>query len=158
MKTKILYKEGIQLGHQNLEFAGRKLDDDFTLSDYKIVDNSTLILHIFRTEGMYVYVRCTDSLQPLILEVEALDTIGRIERKVQDKGGYYIEQQKLTFEGRCLEDGFTLFDYHIEKESTIWLELSPTQTMEIFVKTLSGKAITLQATARNTIENVKNKI
>ena len=35
---------------------------------------------------------------------------------------------------------------------------SPTSTMQIFVKTLTGKTITLEVESSDTIDNVKNKI
>ena len=151
IKTKIHDMEGIHPDQQLFIFVGTNLVDGHTLSEYNIVDGSTLILVL---RCMKIFVK-TNIGKTITLDVYPIDKISYVKNMIQKQEGLPSSQQQLIFLGKQLKDSHTLSDYSIQNESTLHLAFC---CIQIFIKTDIGKTITLDVFPSDTISNLKTKI
>ena len=91
-------------------------------------------------------------------EVEPAVTIQVVHAKLQEKEGNPPGQLRLIFDEKHLEDGHCLSDNNGRRDASALLVLRCHSGMQIFVRTLTRKMITLEVEPADTIEVVKAKI
>ena len=71
--------------------------------------------------GVCMQVSVIFNGKTITLAVEPSQTVESVKAKLKDIVGLPTNQQRLIFAGKQLEDGRTLSEYSIQKESTLHL-------------------------------------
>ena len=106
---------------------------------------------------IFIEIKVATGNEMITLEVEPTDRIEDIKVKIYDKKGILPADQKLIFADKQLEDGNTLQDYSIQKDSTLRLVIpnkhsvtveytvAPTYTVTIPATVALGETATIKA-------------
>ena len=111
----------------------------------------------------------THTGKTILLDLDLSDTIGFVKKEIEETKVYPADHQRLIHEGKHRKvldkDEWTLANYYITPESTLRLVpripgQGPAKSgpLCVFVKTLTGKTITLDLDYSDTIDIVKEKI
>ncbi|TXG46409.1 hypothetical protein EZV62_028091 [Acer yangbiense] len=175
VKDKLFAKLQIPFKFQKFVFDGKQLEEDRDLASYniqkhctlgmvfsstaKIIRESTLPLLVPENRiGIRLSVRIRLEQKTIAVEAMADQTIEDIKAivgRMIDMSD--VSQQIMTYAGEQLEDCKTLDCYNIKDESMLEL-LPPDDQIQIFVKTWSGKTITLDVQLISTIKDIKYKL
>ena len=167
IKAAVQDKEGTHKDHQQLIYKGSEVEDCRTVSEYDIEHMSHLYM-VNRSFGppnqtrrygpvverMQIIVK-TRSGEYILVEAEPSDWVSSVKLKIQDKEGYRPDLQRLLFDGKPLDDGLTLLECQLGKNSTVELVL----LMHVFVMNRrSGRLTTLAVDPSDSIGKVKAKL
>ncbi|XP_062873823.1 uncharacterized protein LOC134335250 [Trichomycterus rosablanca] len=97
--------------------------DQKTVSDYGLMSGSTVMLLISATSMPFQVFVKNEKGQTKTYDVTDEENVAQLMRKVSQKEGIPVDQQRLIFNGRQLESNMRLQDYNITSESTIFLTL-----------------------------------
>ena len=120
LKARVESKEGMPVDEQKLFLNMKQLEDYSTLSECNIGKGVTLFLVRRPLNGMNIYVK-TLTGETITLEVEPSEAIKIVKVKIQIIKGIAPRRQALIYAGKQLEDGHTLSDYNIQRETRLHL-------------------------------------
>ena len=154
--TQIQEKERIAEHHHKLFLAGEALEDNRTLSEYNIGNDSTSFPELELKTAIPLSIRICAEQKTVLFQVRETTTIATIKDLIQNQEGIPSEEQRLIFRSDELEDRRTLSECKINEEPAPELLLG--RVFQVNVKTTSGDQFTLKVLDCDAIKEVKTRI
>jgi len=154
MKKKLNKLEGIPLDMQRLEMPSEPnmgpLLNTRTMGEYPMGTDPQFKV----SEATPLYITKADGSNVVVDFDPTEETVAVLKQKIAQLTGMPIEQQRLVFQGKPLnDDRVKVSRYKVPKNGTV--ELNP-NSMPVQVHTADGKTITLQMDPLATMRNVKD--
>nr|XP_023689131.1 polyubiquitin-like [Paramormyrops kingsleyae] len=126
LKNLIQIKQGTPSARQRLSVQNGQrrdlTDESRTLAEYGVRSGSTVIVLVTEPGPIQVFLKTVNGTIHTY-EITPGETVSEFKRKVFNKERVAVDQQRLIYEGRQMEDGKKLEDYDVTNESTIFLTL-----------------------------------
>lgn len=120
IKSQIFKKQGIPISKQRLIYNTKELENDNSLSFYNIQPESNLLLNLKLGGGVLVIVKTLDGTS-VEIDIDEEDTIETLKYKIYQTQGISVENQRLIYDRKKLDDHKTLSDYKMKEYSFIHL-------------------------------------
>uniref|UniRef100_A0A8B9BCA8 2'-5'-oligoadenylate synthetase like n=1 Tax=Anser brachyrhynchus TaxID=132585 RepID=A0A8B9BCA8_9AVES len=98
------------------------LQDNNSLASYGIYYDTTLVLLQTQPRQMDIFVKDIKN-QTMTYTVQPTDTVLQLKTKINTRQGIPVQQQRLTYDSKNLENHHTLEHYNVQPKSTIFLLL-----------------------------------
>ncbi|XVE65800.1 hypothetical protein DITRI_Ditri08aG0028400 [Diplodiscus trichospermus] len=152
IKSLIQVIDGIESDQFSLVYEGKLLEEDRTLSSLNIKNGSKLCLVFCQKNVLSINLKALTG-EIVKLKVKVTFTVADVKAIAESMLGASVGS--LFYLGEQLEDSKILACYDIKEESMLEM-LHP--LFQIFVKTWSGRTLTLYVKQSNTVQDVKDKI
>ncbi|XP_048842705.1 polyubiquitin-like [Brienomyrus brachyistius] len=126
LKKEIEIKQGTPSARQRLSVQNGQrrdlTDGSRTLAEYGVRSGSTVIVLVTEPAPIQVFLK-TEKGATHTYKIAPVETVSEFKKKVFNKEHVPVDQQRLIYGGRQMEDHKKLQDYDVENESTIFLNL-----------------------------------
>ena len=166
LKDAIAQRGDIPSELQLIYFARQQLDNERTLRSYTIESNHMLHVDIIRPPMWNLTVHFPDGTEEQ-LQLAANKTVNILKREIDAKKSIPPREQQLFFQGNELDNGSQLQNCGLSDGSVIDLSSSRRAAyvaegvggqMHLFIKTLTGKTVSVVVTSTDTVLDIKRKI
>ena len=154
----------IPVEHQRLFVDSVELKDDVSLSSHGIQNNHSLSLEVMDpATPEVVYVRNMMG-KTVSIDIFPTDKVKSLKERVFDKEGIPVEQQRLVFQGKDLDDNQFIKHYNIEQESNLQLALAaPVRPSRISISLPTAtpgewKKVAIDIPLTSKVQDLKRKV